>query len=228
MLRSPDRRERTAQELEKTNLQWEFLDAIDGKLLAWPVPEYLPKKVKRLLGFELMAGEIGAFLSHKKAWQACVDQQKPTLIFEDDFILHPQFEKTVDYLLTEYQDWNLVRLQALEDSPYRVIHKAGDMVIAINEIDALGCTAYLVKPEAAQKLIDGARYIYEPIDHYIEHKAVHGLSFLAVKPYPSDISQSPTTVYRPDRASIRGWRKIKRSLARFADRHFSKHPWFPK
>jgi glycosyl transferase, family 25 len=228
MLRSPDRRQRAAEELTKTSIEWQFLDAVDGKLLTAPIPEYLPEKVKSLLGFELMPGEIGAFLSHKKAWQACVDQNKPTLIFEDDFILFPQFEKTIDYLLNAYQGWSLVRLQALEDSSYKIIHEAGDFVIAENEVDALGCTAYLVKPDAAQKLIDGARYIYEPIDHYIEHKGVHGLSFLAIRPYPSDISQSPTTVYRPDRASIRGWRKIKRSIHRWLDRIFSKNPWFPK
>ena len=85
MLRSPDRRQRAAEELAKTSLEWQFLDAVDGKLLIPPIPEYLPEKVKNLLGFELMPGEIGAFLSHKKSWQACVDQNKPTLIFEDDF-----------------------------------------------------------------------------------------------------------------------------------------------
>jgi len=37
MLRSPDRRERARQELAKTNLQWRFLDAIDGKLLQFPI-----------------------------------------------------------------------------------------------------------------------------------------------------------------------------------------------
>ncbi|OYY08913.1 MAG: hypothetical protein B7Y67_16365, partial [Polynucleobacter sp. 35-46-11] len=126
MLRSPDRRQRAAEELAKTNIEWEFLDAVDGKLLTPPIPEYLPEKVKNLLGFELMPGEIGAFLSHKKAWQACVDQNKPTLIFEDDFILFPQFEKTIDYLLNEYPDWNLVRLQALEGSTYKVIHEADE------------------------------------------------------------------------------------------------------
>jgi len=228
MLRSPDRRQRASEELAKTTIDWQFLDAVDGKLLEFPIPEYDAKKVERLLGFSLMAGEVGAFLSHKKAWQACIDQNKPTLIFEDDFILFPQFEKTIDYLLNEYTEWNLVRLQALEDSPFNVIKDVGTWVIAKNQIDALGCTAYLVKPAAALKLIEGARSIYEPIDHYIEHKAVHGLSFLAVRPYPSGISRTPTTVYRPERTPTRGWKKMRRSIYRWIDRTFSPHPWFPR
>jgi len=228
MLRSPDRRERAAQELSKTSLEWNFLDAVDGKLLERPIPEYLPKKVIQLLGYELMPGEIGAFLSHKKAWQACVDKNEPTLIFEDDFILLPQFEETIDYLLSQYKEWNLVRLQALQDSSFSIVHESDGVVIGKNNGDPLGCTAYLVKPEAAKKLLAGSRYIYEPIDHYIEHHSVHGLTFLAVRPYPSDISQSPTTVYRPERRPIRGWKKIKRSFDRWCDRIFSKNPWFPK
>lgn len=228
MLRSPDRRERATQELGKTNIEWQFLDAVDGKLLNFPIPEYDDKKVEKLLGFRLMPGEIGAFLSHKKAWQACVDQNMPTLIFEDDFILLPQFESVIDYLLNNFQDWDLVRLQSLKDSAFTVIQDAGSFVIAENHSDALGCTAYLVKPTAAQKLIEYSVSIYEPIDHYIEHHSKHGLSFLAIRPYPSDISQTPTTVYRPDRAPTRGLKKIRRSINRWIDRNFSRDPWFPR
>jgi glycosyl transferase family 25 len=228
MLRSPDRRERATQELGKTNIEWHFLDAVDGKLLNFPIPEYDEKKVEKLLGFGLMPGEIGAFLSHKKSWQACVDQNKPTLIFEDDFILLPQFEGVIDYLLNDFQDWDLVRLQALKDSAFTVIQDAGSFAVAENHSDALGCTAYLVKPSAAKKLIEHSASIYEPIDHYIEHRSKHGLSFLAIRPYPSDISQTPTTVYRPDRAPTRGFKKIRRSINRWLDRNFSRDPWFPR
>ena len=121
-----------------------------------------------------------------------------------------------------------MRLQALKDSAFTVIQDVGSFCIAENQSDALGCTAYLVKPSAAQKLIDHAAFIYEPIDHYIEHRSKHGLSFIAVRPYPSDISQTPTTVYRPDRTPTRGLKKIRRSIDRWLDRTFSKDPWFPR
>lgn len=228
MPQSLERRNRAQLELAKTQLNWQFLEAVDGKKLSFPIPEYPAKKVNRLLGFDLMAGEIGAFLSHKKAWQACVTKDQTTLIFEDDFILSPTFERTINYLLTEFQDWNIVRLQALEDSPYEVVHSADEFVIAHNTTDALGCTAYLIKPDAAQQLITCAAQIYEPVDHFIEHQSLHGLQFLAVRPYPCDISQSPTTVDRPERKSIRGWKKIRRSIYRWLDRTFSKNPWFPR
>jgi len=49
LLRSPERREKAQSELSKTNLNWSFLDAIDGaQLNAFP-PEYQSAKVRRLL-----------------------------------------------------------------------------------------------------------------------------------------------------------------------------------
>ncbi len=84
MLRSPERRQRAQDELAKTSLDWQFLDAVDGKLLGSNILGYDSERVKNLLGFELTPGEIGVFMSHKKAWQACLDKNIPTLIFEDD------------------------------------------------------------------------------------------------------------------------------------------------
>ena len=228
MKRSPERRERAKEELAKTPFQWDFLDAVDGKLLDFPIPEYSAQKVQRLLGYQMMAGELGAFLSHKKCWQACIDKNQTTLVFEDDFILLPQFEKVVNYLLNEYLDWELVRLQALADSTNTVLEQKDDFAVVQNHRDPLGCTAYLIKPTAAKKLLEHSKSIYEPIDHYMEHFHKHGVRFLSIYPYPSDISQEPTTVYRPDRQPTRGMKKYLRSINRWIDRHFAKDPWYPK
>jgi glycosyl transferase family 25 len=229
-MRSPHRREQARLELSKTNLTWAFLDAVDGSQLKAPPPEYDSRKVKRLLGFEMTPNEIGCFLSHKKAWRACLESNQPTLIFEDDFVLLPHFESVLKILLTEFQDWQLVRLQALTETSHDTVQKIGDLTVVKNHADPLGATAYIVKPEAAAILVEHARDIYEPLDHFLEHKTKHGVEILAVKPYPVDISRAPSTISdRPDdRKSIRGMRKKIRSLNRTLDRIFSKDPWFPK
>ena len=228
MRHSQARRTRAQVELAKTALPWHFLDGVDGRQLPFPIPQYSAQKVKRLLGFELMPGEIGAFLSHRLAWQECVNRQQTSLIFEDDFILLPDFEKILEYLMHDFQRWNLMRLQALKSVPHQVITKTPSAAIVQNDEDPLGCTAYLVKPDAAQRLLACSEHIFEPIDHYIEHRQLHGLEFLAVLPYPTDISQTPTTVDRPERRPIRGWKKLRRSWFRSLDRHTSARPWFPR
>jgi glycosyl transferase family 25 len=230
LLRSPQRREKAKLELSKTRLDWAFLDAVDGSQLTSPPEEYLPAKVKRFLGFELTANEIGCYLSHKKAWQACVDNNLPTLIFEDDFVLQQHFEQSLKILLEDFQEWELVRLQALADSGFEVIKSFGNIQVVQNHSDPLGATAYIVKPSAAKVLIAHSRYIYEPLDHFLEHYEKHHIRFLALLPYPVDISRAPTTIAdRPtDRKPIKGFRKIMRSVYRSIDRVVSKDPWFPK
>jgi glycosyl transferase family 25 len=229
LLRSPQRRETAQSELSRTNLKWSFLDAVDGSQLKSHPPEYKPHKVKRLLGFELTPNEIGCFLSHKQAWQACLKNNQPTLVFEDDFILLPHFENTLQLLLTEFQDWRLIRLQALAKTQHDVVKTTGDISIVKNHEDPLGATAYIVKPEAAKILVEHAKDIYEPLDHFLEHEQKHGVEMLAVKPYPVDISKAPSTISdRSDRESLRGFGKKMRSINRMLDRTFAKDPWFPR
>jgi glycosyl transferase family 25 len=95
--------------------------------------------------------------------------------------------------------------------------------------DAVGATAYLLKPEVAQVLIESSTDIYEPVDHFLEHHQKHGLDFLAVRPYPVDITRAKSTIDdRPERTPVKGYAKLVRSISRILDRRFSPTPWFPK
>jgi len=226
---SDARQQKVRAELDKTSLNWHFLDAIRGSALTSTPKEYKPTKVKNLLGFELTPNELGCFLSHKKSWQECVDKNIPTIVFEDDFFLLPHFEKAIDFLMNDCGRWNAVRLQGLSDVPQEVIQTNGDISLVRNIGDAVGATAYLLKPEAARILLEASTDIYEPLDHFLEHHQKHNLEFLAISPYPVDITGVQTTIAdRPGRLPIRGWAKAKRSILRALDRWFSESPWFPK
>ncbi|MBT8525894.1 glycosyltransferase family 25 protein [Polynucleobacter paneuropaeus] len=227
--RSPDRREKVRQELSKINLPWEFLDAVDGSQMSISPAEYKVDKVKRLQGYALTANEIGCYLSHKKAWQRCVDQNLPTLILEDDFTLAADFENDLKTLLENSDRWDLLRLQGLYEVPYTKVGQVGNMIIAKNQGDAVGATGYLVKPVIAQRLIDASHEIYEPVDHFLEHHQKHHLDFLAIRPYLIDITRVKSTIDdRSEREPIKGLAKRIRSIYRAMDRIFSEDPWFPR
>jgi glycosyl transferase family 25 len=227
--RSLDRRAKVAQELQKTSLSWTFLDAVDGSALQTPPPEYKALKVKCLQGYELTPNEIGCYLSHKEAWKYCVEKNIPTLIFEDDFVLTPEFEHVVSVLLSSPNSWSFIRLQGLYEVSYQDISVIDGIHLVKNIGDAVGATAYLLKPEIARVLIHQSADIYEPVDHFLEHQKKHGLEFLAVRPYPVDITRAKSTIDdRDERAPVQGLRKRFRSVARAIDRAFSKKPWFPK
>ncbi len=226
------RQAKVASEMGKTSLAWGFMDAVDGSKLDLSTVSYNAAKVRRMQGYTLTSREIGCYLSHMKCWQACVDRGVPTLIFEDDFVLLPHFEQVLATLVNDYRGWQIVRLQALEDKADVPVADFGAYRLVHNHGDPLGATAYLVNPVSARKLIEESRDLYEPLDHFIEHKEKHGLKMLAVKPYPVtvvDVTRATSTITdRPDRASVRGWRKLWRSLFRMLDRLLSQHPWFPK
>ena len=227
--RSEARRAAFTALLEQSDFDWEILDAIDGLQLQSTPPEYHEEKVIRLLGFPLSASEIGCFLSHRLAWARCVEKERPTLILEDDFTFAPHFHESLPKVMASDQDWDILRLQGIAETSDSVLVKYPNFRIAENHGDPLGAAAYILKPSAAKKLIQASQYIYEPLDHFLEHRQKHGLNIIAVKPYPVIIKgESSTILDRPERKAIHGTRKLLRSLARGVDRLTNPNPWFPK
>lgn len=226
---SDERKKKVQSELDKTKFTWRFLEAVKGSALEKPPAEYKADKVRGLLGFELTPNELGCFLSHKKAWQACVDKDVITIIFEDDFYLLPHFKNVVQFLSSNLELWDAVRLQGLSNVSQELIQDVGEFSLVRNLGDAVGATAYIIKPHVAKILIAASGDIYEPLDHFLEHHQKHQLTFLAINPYPVDITGVETTIAdRPGRQPIKGLAKIRRSVLRALDRYFSKNPWFPK
>ncbi len=229
---SKDRQAKVASELEKTGLPWAFLDAVDGGTLDLSTTAYKAAKVKRLLGFEMTAREVGCYMSHMKAWQACVDKNQPTLIFEDDFLIQAHFVSVLQTLVDDVHDWQIVRLQALCACAHELVADFENYQLVTNLGDPLGATAYLVNPTSAKVLLSQSIDIYEPLDHYIEHREKHGLTMTAVLPYPVTVvdptRETSTITDRPDRLPLRGSRKLMRSFFRSLDRIISKNPYFPK
>ena len=113
--------------------------------------------------------------------------------------------------------------------PYKTLVEKSGVAFVRNEGDAVGATAYLLKPVIARQLIQDSVDIYEPVDHFLEHHQKHGLEFLAIRPYPVDITRAKSTIAdRSERSPVKGLHKRWRSVARALDRVLSKDPWFPK
>ena len=227
--RSTERRERVEEQLNKTGIQWYFLNAVDGYALSSMPSSYKQSKVKRLQGYELTPGEVGCFLSHINAWKLCVKNNVTTLIFEDDFLVEKNLEATIKDLLTIANQWTLVRLSGIYETRHQSLEKRSTYELVKNLGEPCGTAAYMIQPDAAKILLENAAEIYEPVDHYLEHYSKHGLHCLAVKPYPIGLAHTKSTITdRPGRLPVKGLRKTIRSIYRFIDRHISPSPWFPK
>jgi glycosyl transferase family 25 len=227
--RSTDRRERVKHELNNFFLDWQFLNAVDGYALKAPPKSYNQAKVKRLQGHGLTSGEIGCYLSHLSAWEQCVQENRPLLVFEDDFVLGQAIEAIITDLMACRNLWGVVRLSGIHETKDSSIKENGVYRLTINNGDPCGTACYLIQPEAAQKLINHSVEIYEAVDHFIEHFSKHGVRIYAAKPYPVGLSHSKSTIVdRSDKQPIAGAKKILRSMYRAWDRLTSANPWFPK
>ena len=224
---SLDRRKNCKSYLDKYNYDWIFFDAIDGKKIENYPPEYNEKKVKKLLGFDMTLTEIAVRFSHLEVWKKSLALNIPILVLEDDFTFEHNIDECIKFAFKYYDSWEVLRLQALFESNFEILKEEKNIKLVKNLSDPLGCTAYFVKPTSAKTLIEHSHNFFEPIDHFLEHSSYHGLNFLAIKPYPVDITGEPPTVFgRDDRKPIRGLRKLNRSINRFIDRLISKKPWF--
>lgn len=227
--RSVERRNRVREQLNKTNIQWNFLDAVDGYALPEMPSSYQKSKVKRLQGYELTPGEVGCFLSHIHAWELCVLNNTITLVFEDDFLVGENLEAVIEDLLAIADQWNLVRLSGIYETKHEILNQRSGYSLVKNLGEPCGTAAYMIQPAAAKVLLDNAADIYEPVDHYLEHYTKHGLTCLAAKPYPIGLAHTKSTITdRPGRKPVKGLSKTLRSVFRFIDRHASSSPWFPK
>ena len=138
----------------------EIIDAVDGRLLTdknilkhySETPLYSPS-----YPFKVNKGEVGCFLSFRKAWQKIVDQKLSAgLIFEDDVSLNPDtFNESLTSALKWIDEYGYIQFQ-VRDIPknsksiksYQGIHLLKPMPTLLR------CSAQLVSYSTAKKLLE--------------------------------------------------------------------------
>ena len=148
----------------------EIINAVDGKILS-------KKDIDNILShkeiynpkypFKINSGEIGCFLSHRKAWKKIVEQKLDAgLILEDDIrISPPTFNKSFNFSLKNIQKYKFIQFQV------RKIKKKCKIIELDNELELLQplptflrTSAQLVSYEAAVELLNKTTKIDRPVD----------------------------------------------------------------
>jgi glycosyl transferase, family 25 len=182
------------QRLMTAQLDWpgmpdyEFLDAVDGRLLDSKQRDRLYDETAAI-NFKraLTAPEIGCAESHLTAYRRILEQNLPAaLILEDDALLGHQFSQVLERLLpilepdhpqvillshvSRYSAWGGLRLDRLHRlyRPYR----------------AYGAHAYLITRAGAQAMLDLLQPIYTVADDWIHVMRSGRVRVNAVVPYP--------------------------------------------
>ena len=135
--------------------------------------------------FTLSRTEVACFLSHRRAWQAILDQDlDAALVVEDDATIDAEaftdvFTAAVDGLSAH----ELVRF------PHRERHEPGPLVRARGaarlfepRLPALGMVLQLVGREAARRLLEASRVFDRPVDSFVQMQWLHGARILTARP----------------------------------------------
>lgn len=217
LVSSEQRRASAKKQLEELGLEFEFLDAVDGRTSAHPLlSKYDEKKFLIHYGRPASRGELGCYASHYLAWQHCCDLKEPLLILEDDFTLTDQFAAALESCRQLIAEYGYIRLQQTRKSKATFENKVGDFTLVKYTKAPQGGLCYALTPEVARSFINHSeRFIY-PLDVFVRHFWIHKIPLFGLTPYTADGGELSTE-------SIIGKRvKVKKNLFVMMRRFFHK------
>jgi GR25 family glycosyltransferase involved in LPS biosynthesis len=162
------------------------LDAVDGAKLSEaeiaavyaPQGLFLPH-----YPFEISKGEVGCFLSHRKAWKAIVDSGADAgLIFEDDAVVDPEvFPQAVTASLGWMGRGDMVEFQT-RPMEGEVVAELGSFRLLEPEVPPVRLSAQLIGAEAAQRLLAATDRFDRPVDGVVQLLGLTRQRVLCIEP----------------------------------------------
>lgn len=132
------------------------------------------------LGRELSDGEKACFASHYKLWQECIKLDKPIIILEDDVEFSDEFLNNGEEYIEELSksEYEYVRFCYLFDKKFYPLNE--NYILSFEKL--AGTQGYVLKPSAANKFISKAKFIYTPVDDYMDMFYKHKVLNIVKKP----------------------------------------------
>lgn len=196
--RAKARRPQVERILSDCPVPAQIIDAVDGRTLAQAAIDQVYSRESLYAPrypFALTVGEIGCFLSHRKALQAIVAAGLPAgLVLEDDVEIDPaEFPAALDLARQHISRHGIVQFQVREiasPGPDVAAAQRGRLTRPVLVPLRASCTLY--SHDAAQRLLDQTQRFDRPVDTFMQMHWVTGLRpLLAV---PSGVRDKGTEV----------------------------------
>ncbi|MGO3408927.1 glycosyltransferase family 25 protein [Marinomonas sp.] len=184
--RSVERRAWITEQLNKHQVEFEFLDAIDGHV---EPPHELFQNYNYLKRLWLTSGrmpskgELGCYASHYLLWEKSVALNEPILVIEDDVKIKTNFSDMLPIIEEKVSQYGFLRLQAeTHKGELHLKEQSGDTSISFMTNNFGGTLCYAVAPNAAKKLISQSREWCMPVDNYMGSIYLHNMPCYILKP----------------------------------------------
>ncbi|WP_273725917.1 glycosyltransferase family 25 protein [Brucella gallinifaecis] len=227
LTRAADRKPQVEKLIRELPVKTEVIDAVDSRTLSDETVKgvYRRKLHAPRYPFALSKNEIACFLSHRKAWQAIVDQGLDAgFVIEDDIALTDVFHAAFHAVTSHFEPGSFVRFTFRDREQGREVFRNDQLRIIIPNPIGLGMVAQLVSFDAAKKLLAATEQFDRPVDTTVQMRWVTGLQPLAVIPGGvKEISSAlgGTTIQHKKSFKDKLAREILRPIYRMRVRSFS-------
>lgn len=189
LLNLPDATERLAHcknELANANIPVTVIEAVLGKELEFPHPDFDEKGYILRQGRRRIDAEVGCYLSHIKALHTFLkSKDEYGLILEDDVRFEcPHLLRLINRAI-EIGGFDILRLSTVNSGRWKSTIPLDDtysMGVAFTREKGAG--AYLVNRKAAQRMVNRYLPMQLPYDHRFDIEWLDGLTALGVTPLP--------------------------------------------
>ena len=180
-------------EFFKLGLNFELIEAIDGKNLSLPNKNinsffYMVKHGKKI-----NLNELGCYLSHLKALRRFIEcKEEFALICEDDIEFNEDLLQVVNKAIKSPIYFDLLRLSGSENKnkekglPIKLLSLVNNFSLSINLTYKPIAACYLVNKKAANKILNRIEVMHLPFDYAFDRDWILGIRSLCI--YPSPVS----------------------------------------
>ncbi|MEZ9303479.1 glycosyltransferase family 25 protein [Vibrio breoganii] len=189
------RRKRIKNIMAEHNIDFQFIDAIDGRKDKHP---YLSRYNEKLFIYnhkrKAMPGELGCYASHILAWEKCISINKPIIVLEDDLILNNKSKKTLEYADCIANKYGYIRLEKTKPKPSILEFEDGRYKLN-RYLKVPQCTTgYSISPSVAKSFIKNSKEIIFPVDVFIRNIFIHKQKIYGLTPYALEANSDGDTI----------------------------------
>ncbi|NLE37279.1 MAG: glycosyltransferase family 25 protein [Pirellulaceae bacterium] len=183
--RAVERRPQVDRLRQLCPVRCEAIQAVDGRLLSEAQRREVVRECihRPRYPFRLRDGEVGIFLSHRKAWSEIVAQDlEAGLILEDDVELEPNvFRPGLDLALSDLKPMDVIKFPVSRANWFASRRKARPRSRA-PIVTPLGATSLLVGHAAAKRLLELTERFDRPIDTFMQMTWITGIRPRVITP----------------------------------------------
>lgn len=188
--RAPERLARISAQLQRLQLPYTRLAAVDARVLTPAQQALLDEPAfHRKHGMTPVPGELGCYLSHVEVMRAFLaGEAEYALVLEDDVLLQASLPAVLQGLMNNPRRWDVAKLSAVHrGTPQPYLEVAPGHQLAVMLSRCTGSSAYLMNRRAAEAYLrqpGGLLPMQLPYDHVFDQGWRFGLKYRLVTPTP--------------------------------------------